>query len=402
MAAEEAPWRRRFTAPRVRLPRWARDAPGRCLYASDEPGRWELYSWDVAGDARVQLTDRPEGTTAGAVDPAGAWTWWFADEAGGEFGRWMRQPFGAGPGQATPLGLPPAYSAGLALGSEVAVVASASDAGTSVHVVRHPLDHRLLYSHPEPAWLGELSRDDSLVCIAHSEHGDSLHPALRVMSLEGAGVSDLWDGPGLGLDPGPWSPVPGDRRMIVGHERADRARFGLWAPVSGEFQDFPVPELPGDVAATWYPDGAALLVVHRRGARATLHRLELESGGLRPLATEPGWVEAAAVRPDGALWMDWSSGADPPRVLSGGAPLLVPPGPPPPGGVPYRELRMGQVHALVAEPPAPPPHPGVFLIHGGPQAQDADAFSPKDQAWVDHGFAVVHVNYRGSAGYGRA
>ena len=46
--------------------------------------------------------------------------------------------------------------------------------------------------------------------------------------------------------------------------------------------------------------------------------------------------------------------------------------------------------------------PTVFRIHGGPSGVDTDAFTPSVQAWVDHGFAVVMVNYRGSRGYGKA
>ena len=384
------------------MPEWARDRPDRCLVASDEPGRWELFSWDAAGGERTQITDRPAGTTFGVLDPAAEWVWWFGDEDGSEFGRWMRQPFGSKPGQATALDLPPAYSAGLALGMDFAVVASTTDSGTAVHVVRHPLDHLLVYAHREQAWLGELSRDERLVCIAHSEHGDSIHPALLVLDLEGDRVGELWDGPGRGLHPGPWSPVPGDQRMLVGHERADRDRFGIWTPAGGAFQDFPLPALPGDATATWYPDGSALLVVHRSGGRATLHRLDLRDGSMRAIGTEPGSIHEAAARPDGSVWFEWSSGSQPPEVRSGTSPLLVPAGEPAPPGCPYRDVRVGQVHALVAEPAGPPPHPGIFLIHGGPAAQDADAFSPKAQAWVDHGFAVVHVNYRGSSGYGRA
>ena len=40
-------------------------------------------------------------------------------------------------------------------------------------------------------------------------------------------------------------------------------------------------------------------------------------------------------------------------------------------------------------------------MHGGPASHDQDAFYPGVQAWVDHGFAVVMVNYRGSSGYGK-
>jgi dipeptidyl aminopeptidase/acylaminoacyl peptidase len=44
----------------------------------------------------------------------------------------------------------------------------------------------------------------------------------------------------------------------------------------------------------------------------------------------------------------------------------------------------------------------VFLLHGGPTWQDSDAFAADRAAYVDLGCAVVHVNYRGSTGYGTA
>ncbi len=42
----------------------------------------------------------------------------------------------------------------------------------------------------------------------------------------------------------------------------------------------------------------------------------------------------------------------------------------------------------------------TFLLHGGPHAADEDRFSASRALWLDAGFAVVHVNYRGSTGYG--
>ncbi|MGL5830239.1 MAG: alpha/beta hydrolase family protein [Angustibacter sp.] len=62
----------------------------------------------------------------------------------------------------------------------------------------------------------------------------------------------------------------------------------------------------------------------------------------------------------------------------------------------------GEVHAFLARPTTPPPHPLVVEVHGGPQQHIQDAYDPRVQAWVDRGFAVVMPNYRGSTGYGRA
>ena len=44
----------------------------------------------------------------------------------------------------------------------------------------------------------------------------------------------------------------------------------------------------------------------------------------------------------------------------------------------------------------------MFSLHGGPHAADEDRFSPARATWVDAGFTVVEVNYRGSTGYGSA
>ncbi len=62
----------------------------------------------------------------------------------------------------------------------------------------------------------------------------------------------------------------------------------------------------------------------------------------------------------------------------------------------------GTVHALVATPEGEGPFPTVFLVHGGPTWHDSDSFASDRAAYVDLGLAVVHVNYRGSTGYGAA
>ncbi|NUT53389.1 MAG: S9 family peptidase, partial [Saccharothrix sp.] len=62
----------------------------------------------------------------------------------------------------------------------------------------------------------------------------------------------------------------------------------------------------------------------------------------------------------------------------------------------------GRIHALVSRPAGGVgPYPTVFEIHGGPTAHDGDHFAPGVAVWIDHGFAVVRVNYRGSTGYGK-
>lgn len=46
--------------------------------------------------------------------------------------------------------------------------------------------------------------------------------------------------------------------------------------------------------------------------------------------------------------------------------------------------------------------PGLVWVHGGPGGQTRKGYSPRIQFLVNHGYAVLGVNYRGSAGYGKS
>jgi dipeptidyl aminopeptidase/acylaminoacyl peptidase len=63
-----------------------------------------------------------------------------------------------------------------------------------------------------------------------------------------------------------------------------------------------------------------------------------------------------------------------------------------------------KVHALLTLPPdavAGQKYPMLLRIHGGPNGQDAHSFTIERQLFAARGFAVLNVNYRGSAGRGR-
>ncbi|MEU6390196.1 prolyl oligopeptidase family serine peptidase [Streptomyces sp. NPDC046939] len=424
--AETMPdWEKRFRAPRVSLPEAAEDAPDRGLFTSNATGTYEIYAWDRATGEQRQVTDRPDGTTDAVLSPDGEWIWWFDDgrsaepgEApsyGDEFGVWLRQPFAGGPDTEAVPGLAPSYPAGLALGRDgrTAVVGRSTDEdGTTIHVVRPDGDGSPveIYRHRESAGVGDLSHDGRFVAIEHTEHGDAMHSALRVVRLDGSTVAELDDTEGgekeLGLEVLGFAPVQDDTRLLVGHQRRGRWEPMIWDVLSGDQRDLAL-DLPGDVSAEWYPDGSALLVVHEFEARSELWRYDLASGALSRVETPAGTVSGATARPDGSVEYLWSSAERPPAVRSTtGRVVLDPPGMKAPASVPVEDVWVdgpgGRVHALVQKPAgATGPLPTVFEIHGGPTWHDSDAFAAGPAAWVDHGYAVVRVNYRGSTGYGR-
>ncbi len=411
--AEAMPdWEKRFRAPRVSLPDWAPDAPDRSLFVSNATGTYELYAWDRATGEQRQVTDRPSGTTDGVLTPDGTAIWWFSDTDGDEFGVWLRQPFGGGEDVPAAPGLAPSYGAGLAIGRHGASVVgrSTDEDGSTIHVVRDGAEPVEIYRHRESAGVGDLSHDGTLIAVEHTEHGDAMHSSLRVVRLDGSTVAELDDTEGgtveLGLEVLGFAPVAGDTRLLVAHQRRGRWEPMIWDVATGERSE-PALGLPGDVSAEWYPDGSGLLIAHSHEARGELFRYDLASGEAIRVDTPKGSVSGATARPDGSVEYLWSSAALPPRVRStAGGVVLDPPGPRAPESVPVEDVWVdgpgGRVHALVQRPAgASGPLPTVFDIHGGPTWHDSDSFAAGPAAWVDHGYAVVRVNYRGSTGYGR-
>ena len=435
----EQRWRARFTATRMSRPDWARDAPDRSVYTSNATGTVEVYTWDRATGTHRQVTNRRNGTHIATLPPDGETVWWFADTDGDEFGHWVTEPFdgrdpeteGAGASQrataseertepgSRPLGTepPPAvpgaedgYPAGLEIGRRVIAAGTSTDDGTRIWVGERGGPARVVYAHAEDAGVGALSHDETLLAISHSEHGDSRHPAVRVVrTSDGSPVAEKSDGPGRGLTPLAFAPVLGDHRLLMLHERRGREELLVWDVAAGTETEL-VLDLPGELAADFTPAADALLVWHTHAARTRLHRFDLASGALTELETAPGCVGSARVRPDGSVEYSSSSAAEAPTVRAlqpdgTDGVLIAPPGERAPGSVRVEDLWVdgpaGPVHALVARPDAGSgPVATIVSLHGGPHAADEDRFSAVRALWVDAGFAVVEVNYRGSTGYG--
>jgi dienelactone hydrolase len=424
--AAEHRWRARFTAPRISLPDWATDAPDRCVYQSNASGTWEIYTWDRSTGTHQQVTDRPSGTYGASLTPDGEQLWWFDDTDGDEFGQWMAQGFTTTSSKAEPALVAPdaeslaGYQAGLEIGRRLVALGTATDDGSTIRLALDGGPAEVLYTSEHDAGVGALSEDETLLAISHSEHGDSRHPAIRVLrtgvgtggGARGDVAAELYDGPGKGLTPLSFPEIAGDTRLLVGHERRGRDELLIWDVATGEQTELEL-ELPGELVADFYPDGTALLVAHTHAARSELFRYDLDTGALTRLDTAPGCVANAGVRPDGTIEYSCSSAAAAPSIRAlhpdgTDRELLAPPGERAPGSVPVRDEWVARdtgpaIHVLVAAPPgATGPLPAVFALHGGPHAADEDRYSPARAAWVDAGFAVVEINYRGSTGYGSA
>jgi len=333
--------------------------------------------------------------------------WWFADTDGDEFGVWRTQPFAGGDDAVAVPEVEPAYPAGLAVGRTLVAIGRSTDDGSELWLAPSGGSPRVIYRHTDPASVDALTRDDELLVLSHSEHGDPRYPALRVLrTSDDSVVAEKWDGEGRGLHALEFGPLADDRRLLVGHERRGREELLLW-DVATDTETVIELDLPGDVIAGWYPDGSALLVGHDHAARTELYRYDLSTGALERLDTPQGVVRGATARPDGTVELAWSSSERPLVIRRADGPVVLSVSTEePPAAYPVEDRWVpgpgGDVHALLVRPAGPAPYPTAFLVHGGPEAADDDSYRARRAAYVDAGYAVVHVNYRGSTGYGSA
>lgn len=408
----EARWRGRVAGLHVRLPSSAAGRPGRSVYSSNRSGTYELWVWDRETGEHRQATDRASGTQLGALSVDGGHLWWFNDTDGNEFGHWVRQAFDASE-PAVPVA-PEAgdgMASGIALGVGVAVFGLATRDGVTVWRQFEGHTAEAVYQNAQDAMVGPLASDTTRVIVRHTEHGDASTPGMRALEIgSGASLAELRD-EGLRLVPIEFAPIAGDSRLLAVHERHGRDQLLIWDTDTGVDAELAI-DLPGQLDARWFPDGQSLLLLHSHAARTTMYRYALGSGVLEAIGPQTGCVEEASVRPDNTVEYCWSSGSSAPRIQrwdAGTDTTLFPSADVlPADSVPVEAVWIdgpgGPIHTLISRPAllGPGPHRTAFRLHGGPFVDDRDVYSPRQATWVDAGWTVVTLNYRGSTGYGAA
>ncbi len=412
-----APWRERFRAASIHWARIAAAEPSRGVVATNRGGVTQLHAWDVPSGGLKRLTNEPTGVSGGTISADGRSVYFFKDQAGNEIGHIVRISFEGGEIEDLTPDLPPYSTFGLSQsgsGSTLGLVAARPE-GYDVRVWR-PLEASGVLFHSSRICRGPiLTHDGEIALVASSERSGTLDFSLLAFDLRNrTRLGELWDGDGTSLSYGPPSPVPGDLRYLATTNRSGYDRPLIWSPVSNDRRDLALDGVPGTVEpVAWSPDGTRILLCQISEAQYRLFLYDLETADATLLRHPPGVLSglpASIFRPGHELWVNWQDPSHPPRIIAlderdGGYRRTVLKAGDAPDG---RELRSvefpvngSRVHGWLAVPDGEGPFPTILNAHGGPTSVDTLRFMPGAQAWLDHGFAYVTVNYHGSVTFGR-
>jgi len=167
----------------------------------------------------------------------------------------------------------------------------------------------------------------------------------------------------------------------------------------------------------WAPDGRSVYFTAQERGNVRLYRQPVSGGKPELVVGERGSVGAFSVARSGAIAYTFSgprdmaelylkNGAATKQLTDLNADVL--------GGKQIADVESFtfisndnkyEVEAFLVKPLGMTPaskHPLIVNIHGGPHGQNGPAFNFKDQVYAALGWATLHVNYRGSTGYGQA
>jgi dipeptidyl aminopeptidase/acylaminoacyl peptidase len=210
-----------------------------------------------------------------------------------------------------------------------------------------------------------------------------------------------------------FAPLLGDTRLITSNNRTGVHRPSIWEVSTGSLTALPADGLDGDIqAAGWSPDGRRLLLVQLTQAAQRLHIYEVPMRTLTPLHHSSGTYNQVCFGSNSAIFAVWEDSRNPPQVVvldsaTGELARSLLPVPDVPRchrwrSISFRSSDDQQIQGWLAVPQGDGPFPAILHVHGGPEFAMTELFYPSSQMWLDHGFAFLSINYRGSTTFGRA
>ena len=395
---------------------------------SNPTGVYQLHAWDVLTGRLIELTHEPNGRLFALLAPDGRHVYSFVDQEGSERGHYVRLPLDGGAEIDLTPELPPYTSLDLTLaGASPRGCFTYADAD-GYHVYRlDQLDTdgpvvRDLTTRDRPLTRPTLSADGAYLAVAVAQTPSRTYDSVVILDTDTAEEVGRMDAdPHTSLQPILFAPAPDDPRLLVTSNRTGWLRPLLWNIRLDVHQDLLLGELEGDVVPLdWSSDGREILLRQWLRAEQQLYVYEVKPGRLRRLDHPSGSFgfsvsfftdSGAYLAPSGEIFALWSDVASAPRLIgldhnSGRQTRIVLDVGTAPPGRPWRSVTFpssdGQlVQGWLGTPGGAGPWPAIVQAHGGPNVVTADSFSASVQAWLDNGFAVLSVNYRGSTTFGR-
>jgi dipeptidyl aminopeptidase/acylaminoacyl peptidase len=404
--SDNAVWKQRFRAPSIAWAVVARNNPRRGLVCTNKDGIYQLYAWDINSSTLTQLTNQPAGVLQGMVGSDGQWVYYHHDAQGNEIGHYVRVPFEGGrPEDVTP-DMPPYASSTVdeSRNGQVLGLLTAGKDGFKVFIMKNGEAPRQIYHSACLTFGPTLSHNGEIAVVSNTERSGNLDANL---------IGELWDGEGASITAGQFA--PNDDRILATSSRSGFNRPLIWNARTGERHDLAIGDIPGEVRPwAWSLDAKRILLCQLYRAEYQLYAYDVETGATQKLNHPAGVVggyTGGYFTDKGEIFVTWQDSVHPSRLIALDGVTgeqqrtVLAAGTPPDGrkwkSISFKSANGAEIQGWLATPEGSGPFPTILETHGGPTAVMTEMFLPRGQAWLDHGFAFLTINYHGSTTFGK-
>jgi len=418
---DTAPWKVRFRIPRIYNTQIAIKDSTRGLVPCNKSGLFQLYAWNVATGSLTQLTNRSDGTLLGKISPDGRFVYYLNDQSGKEIGHLFRVPFeGDEPEDITP-DMPPyqCFDYVQSLSNNFFGFIAADSQGFHLYCIDLRLNgapgtRRLVYSSKNIIMGLCLSYNGNNAIFASTERSGKWGQfnLVAIDTATGQTIAELEDGPNTSIEPCFFSRCANDYRVIVTTNKSGVRKPFIWNVHTSGRHDLHIGDLENDIEVLdWSLDGNKILLCQYSQAIQRLYVYDLVTDRLIRLNHPNGTFTGTCFAADQQIITEWQDAANCPQVIALDSRTgkktqnLLSLGEVPPSrpwkSITYTSSDGQEIQGWLCTPDSNGPFPTILEVHGGPTMVVSEAYHRGCQACVDHGFAFLSINYRGSTTFGK-
>ena len=366
-----------------------------------------------------QLTDRFEGLLYSVISPGGRHIYCFADTKGNEIGHFIRIPFDGSEAEEVTPDMPPYPTFGLGLSGQGNLLAFTTAVANEYQVYAvdiGPSDAlgppRLIYRSKNLILPPRLSYDGRIAVVALGSGSKLRFGLLALDTSSGEQLAELQEEMESRVDAIRFAPLDGDFRVACTTNGSGLQRPLVWNPSSGERINLRVHDLEGEITPVdWSADGKQLLLWQVYQALDQFYLYNIAGDAIAKLHFPSGAYSRVYLGPDDEVFAEWQNSTQPQRLIalgnkSAARPRVVLSAGEVPQSRPWKSVLYAssdgqEIQGWLGLPDDDGPFPTILHMHGGPEAVMTEVFGPMSQCWLDHGFAYLTINYRGSTTFGR-
>ncbi|HDQ16708.1 MAG TPA: S9 family peptidase [Candidatus Vogelbacteria bacterium] len=399
----------------------ASNASHRAIVISNRSGNYQLHAVDFESGFHRQVTNKKGGALFGSISPDGQYIYWLKDEAGGEYGNFVKVPFAGGkPINITPK-LKPYFSYSIASDDKGELLCFTATAGNNNKVFAVQVENNVYKTneiYSSDSYLSEAicSSNGKYVCVAETNNQTGKN-SLVLLSLKNKSsliYSKLFDG-GIPLSFLKKSEEP----IILALTKTNNwLRPVLYNFTKDRVSKIDYQDFCGDVwVLGWNKEQEEIILCDIYKAQQKLYKYNIKTKEIKRIGPLTGsfnfHFNSVAYLKNKSLIVRWSDFNTSPRLIQITSPThkkwkevnewsgdiksqyKI-------KNVSIRSSDGEDVQMWVVFPKNKNRKLSFVIdIHGGPHGVNNDEFSPEAQAWLANGFGYCAVNYRGSISFGK-